>query len=95
MTERPHVPAALSPDQRAAGLYNRRTAISLAHSCFVRRSFVALYLVRPSTAMQPTCSVGAFLAFGGTFTLSRFSVSVPFCRTRLMANRWASVRRVA
>ena len=41
--------------------------------------------------MQPTCSIGAFLAFGGTFTLSRFSVSVPFRRTRLMASRWAAV----
>ena len=46
---------------------------------------------QPNTAMQPTCSIGAFLAFGGTFTLSRFSVSVPFRRTRLMASRWAAV----
>ena len=75
--------------------YNRRTAIALVHSRIVRCSFVALNLVQPNTAMQPTCSVGAISPSGGMGPLSRSIVFVPSSRTRLMANRWAAIRSVA
>ena len=71
-------------------IYNRCTAVALVHSRIARCSFVALNLVQPNTAMQPTCFVGAILASGGMGTLSRSIVFVPSSRTRLMANRWAA-----
>ena len=40
--------------------------------------------------MQPTPSVGAILALGSTFRLSRSISAMPFCRARLMARRWAA-----
>ena len=70
---------------------NRCTAIALVHSRIARCSFVALNLVQPNTAMQPTCFVGAILPSGGMFGLSRSTRPVLFCRTRLMAIRWVAI----
>ena len=50
---------------------------------------------QPNTAMQPTCSVGAILLLGSILSTVASVRLVLFCRTRLMANRWAAKQLIA
>ena len=76
---------AVIPGKRLCRLiYNRRTAISLAHSCFVRRSFVAVNLVQPNTALQPTALSGRFHHFVVAWSFARF---ILFLLSRAAAER--------